>query len=508
MRIHSIHIKEFKGLKDIRVQDCYMMNAFVGKNNSGKSSILHAIDIASLAHYTGNWNNFQPKLAIKDLINNAGNFEITFTYENGKETSIKTTNAYHPTLDNPLPIEIRPKSILIHPDVGMGLINRQHRTPKWIIDRIEERNFSQINSLEILYAIKFYSKRNERGLTLRSYDDLISEVSNYFPDIENLDSDITENHIPTLMYEEYGRKLDILYSGTGLKHFLDVLVKTTLSGANIVLLDEPELGLHPDLQRKFFHYLNELVIKKNVQVFLGTHSQVILNFADLMSFFRISNIKGARTLIKVDKKAIETVLSDLGIRPSDIFNHDICLLVEGSSDVIFWEHIIRNLYAKDFKDVAVGIIQYGGSNVSGIIKGTIDISNIVSSQKYTYWLHDRDSEPGSPPSAEASRFHRKLNTFGIKNKILRKRELEFYYPEVVHVKAQKGNRTNIANTKAILYGRQNDKYRNLARNICVPQGKYLKALLRENVKYKKQLSPEIKTIVKQLIKWADEINGM
>jgi len=91
MRIHSIHIKEFKGLKDIRVQDCYMMNAFVGKNNSGKSSILHAIDIASLAHYTGNWNNFQPKLAIKDLINNAGNFEITFTYENGKETSVMST---------------------------------------------------------------------------------------------------------------------------------------------------------------------------------------------------------------------------------------------------------------------------------------------------------------------------------------------------------------------------------------------------------------------------------
>jgi AAA15 family ATPase/GTPase len=507
MKIKTIHIKEFKGIENIKIENCDSINAFVGKNNSGKSSLLHAIDIALLAHLAGSWDSFQPKLAIKDLINNVGNFEIGITYENDHETIVKTQDNINPIITNPLPNEQKLKSILILPDVGMGLVNRLQRTPLWIIQQIERRRFGNINSLEILYAIKYYASRNERELTQQHYDDIISEVSNYFPDIDSLDSDLTEEHIPTLMYEEYGKKLDILYSGTGLKHFLDVLVKTTLSGANIVLLDEPELGLHPDLQRDFFMYLNDLVNKKGVQIFMGTHSQVALNYSDFISFYRILNSKGTRKLIPVNKIAIETVLNDLGIRPSDVFNHDICLLVEGVTDVIFWEHIIRNIYHNEFKKIAIGIIQYGGSNVAGIIKGTIDVSNIVSSQKYTYWIHDRDSMPSTQPSLEARRFNRKFRSLGIKNKILRKREIEYYYPEIVHTKAQQGNRTKEADTIAILNGPQNDKYRNLATGLCVPSGKFLKSLLRDNVKFKNQLNSEIKTIVKNLIKWKKEIIG-
>ncbi|HEX9828423.1 MAG TPA: AAA family ATPase, partial [Flavobacteriaceae bacterium] len=442
MKIKHLHIKEFKGLEDILIENCKSINAFVGKNNSGKSSILHAIDIASLAHQVGSWNNFQPKLAIKDLISNSGEFEIVITYENDHETKIRAQQNFNPTLTNQLPQEDKPKSILILPDVGIGLLTRQQRTPRWIIQQIEQRNFGNVNSLEILYAIKYYSSRNERGLTDKDYNDIIEEISNYFPEIDGLESDLTEEHVPTLLYEEYGKKLDILYSGTGLKHFLDVLVKTTLSGADIILLDEPELGLHPDLQRKFFTYLHDLTVKKGVQIFVGTHSQVALNYSNIINFYRVTNSKGKRKLLPVKEEAIETVLSDLGIRPSDIFNHDICLLVEGASEVIFWEHIIRILYTKEFNKIAIGIIQYGGDNVAGIIKGTINVSNIVSSQKYTYWIHDRDAPPTNQPSTAARKFKRKLNSLSIKNKVLRKREIEFYYPEIIHVKAQQGNALN------------------------------------------------------------------
>lgn len=507
MRIDSIHIKNFKGINDVEIINCGSINAFVGKNNSRKSSLLHAIDISSLAHYSGSWNQFQPKLEIRDIINDAGNFEISLKYENGHITTIKAHHGYNPDLRNPLDQNLRPKSILIYPDVGVGQGNRNAYTPNWIIQRVENRDFNQVNSLEILWAIKYFSDRNQRGFTPQNYEDLIHEISIYFPDIETLESDISAENIPTLIYKEYGKKHDILYSGTGLKHFLDVLVKTTISGANIILLDEPELGLHPDLQRKFFKYLQKMVNEKDAQIFIGTHSQIVLTFTDIVSFYRIINKKGVRELLPVRKDSIETVLSDLGVKPSDIFNHDLCLLVEGQSDVIFWEHIIRNMYYDEFQNIAVGIIQYGGGNVGGIINGNIEVKNIVSSQKYTYWIHDRDAEPGSHPSINAQRFKRKLNSFNIKNKIFRKREIEFYYPEIVHVKAQCGDRLKENATKSILHGTQTDKYRNLATGICVPSGKYLKKLLKENVRYKKQLNSEIKTIIKYLLKWKGEILG-
>jgi len=56
MKLKSIYIKSFKGLREIEVLDCNLINAFVGKNNSDKSSILHAIEIACLAISVGSWN--------------------------------------------------------------------------------------------------------------------------------------------------------------------------------------------------------------------------------------------------------------------------------------------------------------------------------------------------------------------------------------------------------------------------------------------------------------------
>lgn len=508
MKLKSIYIKNFKGLKDVKVEDCASINAFVGRNNSGKSSILHAIDIACLAISVGNWDNFQPKLAIKDLINDVGDFEIKLIYDDNSETTIKTNEGWGPQIENKK--DDSPKSILILPDVGFGMLNRQHRTPLWVIQQLETKQFQSINALEILYAIKYYSHRNERGLTPENYEAILAEISKYFPDIQNLNSDRTERDIATLTYEEYGKKLDILYSGTGLKHFLDILIKITLSGAKIVLLDEPELGLHPDLQRRFIEYLHQLADSKGIQVFVGSHSQVFLNYADTIKFFRVLNNSGTREVLPVDKEAVHTVLSDLGIRPSDLFNQDICLLVEGASDVIFFEHIIRGIYKNDFEKIAIGIVQYGGGAAEGIISGAIDITNIVPSQKYLFWIRDRDARPTENPSINATQLKNKIEQSGYPCHILNKREIEYYYSEAVHVAAQDGNNQKEAATTAIYNGDQSAKYRDAAkpRQLCVPSGKHLKKVLSENLTDKNSLDQEIKDIIENhLLTWKKEILG-
>lgn len=508
MKLQFIYIKNFKGLSDIEIVDCSTINAFVGKNNSGKSSILHAIDIACLAISVGSWDAFQPKLAIKDLINDVGNFEIKFLYDNGSETSVKSSEGFAPQVTSKQ--EGSPKSILILPDSGFGMLTRNHRTPNWVLSQLELKNFQNVNALEILYAIKFYSSRNERGLTPANYDSILAEISNYFPDILNLNSDRTEEDIATLTYQEYGKRLDILYSGTGLKHFLDILIKITLSGATIVLLDEPELGLHPDLQRRFIDYLNQLSLTKDLQIFIGSHSQVILNYAETIKFYRVLNNAGARKILPVDKEAVHTVLSDLGVRPSDLFNQDICFLVEGASEIVFFEHIIRTLFKDDFEKVAVGIIQYGGDAAAGIVSGSINISNIVPSQKYLLWLRDRDARPGDNPSPSSTRFRNKIIHDGYECIILNKREVEFYYTLPVHVAAQQGASQKEIDTKLIYNGDQGIKYRVAAEasEICVPSGKYLKKLLAAHLTSKDQLDQEIRDIIEQkLIPWKKEILG-
>ncbi len=76
MIIREAHIQRFKGIDDVYLLDLGEVNAFYGRNNSGKSTILHALDMAGLALSTRNWNAFQPKLEIKDLFQETGPFGV------------------------------------------------------------------------------------------------------------------------------------------------------------------------------------------------------------------------------------------------------------------------------------------------------------------------------------------------------------------------------------------------------------------------------------------------
>lgn len=513
MLLRHININYFKGLDSIELKDCGNLNVIVGKNNSGKSSILHAIDIAALAMNSRNWEPFQLKRNIEDLFSNIGKFEINLTYKDDSKIQIGTTitNNRNRPIITPGPSEIQKfKSILIQPSLSAGLITRRGISPKQVMDYINGYEYSQINSLDILYAIKYYATHNQSGFIPEDYDKLINEIIHYFPELENIESDRTEGDVSTLNYEEYGKKLDIIYSGTGLLHFLDVLLKITISKANIVLLDEPESALHPDLQRRFIEFLHRISEEKKIQFFLATHSQVLLNYVDIVTIYRITNKKGERKIFQISKDAVHTILSDLGLRASDIFNQDICLLVEGSTDVIFFEYIIHELYKKEFDNVSIAILQYGGGAAEGIIYGSIKVSNIVPAQKYILWTRDRDTRPSKEPSRNAKKFKNCIEKNGFKCCIWKKREIEYYYPECIHVKAQQNDEEKEKATLEILNGDQEYKYCKAAKkkNICVPKGKYLHKLLKENLNSKEQLDAEIREIVeKELISWKKKILG-
>lgn len=510
--IKSVTIKEFKGLSDISITGFERINVFVGKNNAGKSSILHGIHIACLAIENGTWNEFQPKLDIRDIITNAGNFQVSMTYDDDHITSVTSSATFDPLFDN-RDNNHTLKSIFITPPTIESLSRRAAKSPHDIYSQLMRGNFFDISSIEILYTIKFYAEDGQKGLTKELYEELINELMSLFPDITEFISTMNEFNIPSLNYVEQAKKLDILYSGTGLKHLLDVVVKTTLSKAKVVFLDEPESGLHPDIQRKFFDYLDSYSLEKNVQFFISTHSQIILSFAENFRFHRVLNSKGKRSVIVVNKAALETILSDLGIRPSDLFNQDICLLVEGPVDVIFFEHIIRNFYKDEFKEIAVAVIQYGGGSASGISKGTIKVSNIVSSQKYVLWTHDRDSRPCDAPSLEAGRFKTAIEEANMRCHIWAKREIEYYFPAVIHWKAQQGDEHRIVATIKIFKGDQSQKYDVAAGavlpvSVCVPEGRYLKRLLKDHFVSKSQIKSEIADLIENvLIPWRDEILG-
>src|SRR6266849_4425056 len=132
--IKHLDIRSFKGLESVELKDCGKLNALIGKNNSGKSSVLHALDMAGLALNVRNWNAFQPKLEIKDLFADVGKFEINIVFGDNHKIQVKTSPPHFNPIIEPAPDDgHRFKSILVLPDPGLGLARREHRSPKWVV---------------------------------------------------------------------------------------------------------------------------------------------------------------------------------------------------------------------------------------------------------------------------------------------------------------------------------------------------------------------------------------
>lgn len=513
MKIHKFHIRRFKGIDDIHIKNLGDVNAFYGRNNSGKSTILQAIDMAGLAFTVRHWDFVQLKHDIQDLFQKTGPFEIVLTYSDGKEVTVRqyehNRGRSTPVFEPEAPTEEQKfKSIYIMPDPGLGIHQRRSQTPKNIMAQVQEQRFSNISGNEILFALKYYAEEKKEGFIAKDYDKLITDIKYFFPEVKKIVSKRTEDDIATLSYREYGRWLDILYTGSGLKHFIDIIVKATLSQASVVLIDEPEMGLHPSLQREILSYFHELAQTKGMQFFLATHSPIFLLDPNKVRAFCMQNRGGKRAAFPLLQEKLHTIWGDLGIRPGDLLQNDIVLLLEGQNDVIFFEHVIHELYQEEFKNVAIGVVQYGGDAALGIISGKINVSNIVPGKTYRLWIRDRDARPDEKPDANSTKFLNALKKYDEICHILDQREMEFYYSEAVHVAAQQGDSAKESAIREILHGKQNKKFCDLASGCTVPCGSNLKKLIREHLS-KKNLDPEIKKIVEKiLIPWRNDILGI
>lgn len=85
----------------------------------------------------------------------------------------------------------------------------------------------------------------------------------------------------------------------------------------IMLIDSPELHLHPALQRRLLDYIREIVAKSKVQFIMTTHSPVLVNDArsdELYVLVPPEKMQGYNQLVKVSSEAdkLETVRSITG----------------------------------------------------------------------------------------------------------------------------------------------------------------------------------------------------
>jgi hypothetical protein len=409
-----LHVENFKsyGSPGLVLDRFMPINVVIGRNNSGKSAILDAIEFACANKFPFPTEYHHKGLPTKvlitmpvgemaarhvfppttqggwiggthwDLGQHVATSQATLDFgADTQKTLVKiipsiSLNAYRlphapagttGTLDHPLFVENSKRLVekLINPFSNMKVVRLS--AERDIRPEPESTNPIQIDSngmgltngiSEILRSTKYNNALVEKRL-LSVVNSIVS------PDI-NITSIKTRKHHQFQSWEiflEDAEKgtISLSNSGSGLKtiiltcalfEIIPTIGRFDISNT-IYLLEELENNLHPALQRRLLSYVKQKIGQEGT-LFLTTHSPVLIDMFDHdhdAQILHVQHENGESNVAKC-KTYIEHrgVLDDLDVRASDILQSNGVIWVEGPSDRIYLNALIRLVSNDEIKE--------------------------------------------------------------------------------------------------------------------------------------------------------------
>lgn len=421
MRITTLRISNFKSIKNLSMNDVENALILVGRNSVGKTVVLDAISaVAGMyeirkSDYTQREKNIVIEVGLcideedLNLLNQAGTVSRYKRYDLWYADFLKKFPSYK---DGVLRF-----SYVVNPDGKARYEDGYKKDNVWIkkifprihyistdrnVSEIQDEIFTSSEQIRVLKTdgcifdntrectrcfkcIGMINKKMPDELTVSEtarlmqykmlrlgFDQFMERFNYYFhkngSQLENLefalDINVKEAFNPDIYLKNNERgissRVEELSAGMKSIYILSLLetyIETQASIPSIILIEDPEMYLHPQLQKAASEILYRLT-KKN-QVIFTTHSpNLIFNF-NQRQIKQVYLDENGYTSVR-ENPDIDTVLDDLGYSANDLMNVSFVFIVEGKQDKarlpLLLEKYYGEIYDEDGKLKRVAII--------------------------------------------------------------------------------------------------------------------------------------------------------
>ena len=198
------------------------------------------------------------------------------------------------------------------------------------------------NLPQVLNSIASGDRRRFSVIT-NSVGDIVEEITEIRASLKERSSE-TYLSIVESPFDDLEFTWENIASGTKEILYLITLLHTT-PNESLLLIEEPEMHLHPDAVHKFLSLVEKISREDHKQILITTHSPVLL---DAISFDKISTVlkeSGKTTVEQLKgKQAVERMLFRAGIPKSWLLLSEMplfLLIVEGRDDNKIWTRFLQ-----------------------------------------------------------------------------------------------------------------------------------------------------------------------
>lgn len=316
------------------------LTILIGPNNGGKSTVVEALR-AMTSEEPPSFTEGKRNKEADDRVS------ITLTLDTGDRHELRTIDAGGsetirvPSEKIPIPIYVLPSRRYFNPFFGRGSYDRE--------SYIRHQGFPFTRGA----AIDEFSSRLFRVLGHRSeFDEVLSHVLDPVPDWTIDQADGGQYYLKVNAGQQYHTSDGLGEGIVSLFFLVDALYDS--SEGDVIVIDEPELSLHPSLQRKLVRLLAEYA--KYRQIVYATHSPYFVDFSHVIvgaKVVRIHKAGGASVVSQLKPETaakLEGFLNNLnnphilGLDGREaLFMDDGIVLVEGQEDVVFYSRLLEKL---------------------------------------------------------------------------------------------------------------------------------------------------------------------